>query len=376
MPMSEVPLFRIPWDEHDVSNVVESLSRGGYWTKGPFVDEFEAGLAAYFDVDHALVTNSGTTALVSALHAHGVGPGDEVLVPSFTFVATVNAVELLGATPVFVDIERDTLGMDPAAARDCVTDDTALVLPIHCYGSACRIEDLADVATDHDVPLLEDAAEAFGTVADGRKVGTFGDTAALSFCQNKVLPTGEGGAVLTDDDDLAAAVRQIRSHGRSSDDYFDSADSGTYPAIGSNYRMPDMVAALGCSQLAKVEDLIQGRRRVARQYHDELADVDGVSSVSGRDGEDDRHVYQLYSVVFDDSGDRSAVVDELSARDIACKVYWDPPVHRTEYYRDRTDAVLPVTDDVASRVLSLPMHPELSESDIERVVDGVRCGLR
>lgn len=372
--MSDVPLFEIPWDETDISNVVESVSRGGYWAKGPFVDRFEAGLESYFGVDHALVVNSGTTALECALRGLGIGPGDEVLVPSFTFAATANAVRLVGAEPTFVDVERETLGMCPEDARTKLTERTELILPIHCYGSPCRIEGLMDVADDAGVPLVEDAAEAFGATAGGQDVGTFGHAAALSFCQNKVLPTGEGGAVLTDDNDVAVAVERFRSHGRAQDgDYFDSSDSGSYVAVGSNYRMPDVVAALGCSQLEKVSSLIEGRRRVAAAYDAAFETLPGVAPVTGRDDGSDRHVYQLYSVLFDDADDRRTVVDELSDRGIASKVYWDPPVHRTACYG--VDVTLPVTEDVATRVLSLPMHPEMPASTVERVVDGIDAAL-
>lgn len=370
--MSEVPLFEIAWDETDVSNVVESVSRGGYWAKGPFVDQFESGLAEYFGVEHALVVNSGTTALECALRSFDIGPGDEVLVPSFTFIATANVVELVGAEPVFVDVERDTLGMDPIDAREKVSEDTELILPIHCYGSACKIEALSELAAEVDVPLVEDAAEAFGAVADGRLVGTFGDATALSFCQNKILPTGEGGAVLTDNDDVASAVKLFRSHGRRpGGDYFESADSGEYVDVGSNYRMPDVVAALGCSQLAKVDSLIAGRQVVAGRYNDEFESVAGVGPIEGRSSGDDEHVHQLYSVLFEDGEVRDRVVEELSARDIASKVYWDPPVHKTRYYEGRTDEPLPVTEDVSERILSLPMYPGMTYSAVCRVADAV-----
>jgi perosamine synthetase len=374
--MSDIPLFEIPWDETDISNVVESVSRGGYWAKGPFVDRFEAGLADYFDVDHALVVNSGTTALECCLRALDIGPRDEVLLPSFTFVATANVVRLVGADPVFVDIERETLGMDPMDARSKLTDRTELILPVHCYGSPCRIEALLDVADEADVPVVEDAAEAFGAVASGRLVGTFGDSAALSFCQNKVLPTGEGGAVLTDDEQVASAVELFRSHGRRTDEeYFESTGSGEYISLGSNYRMPDVVAALGCSQLEKVDSLIEGRRRVASAYHVALESVPGVEPVVGRDDGTDTSVYQLYSVLFETADRRAAAIETLSDRGIASKVYWDPPVHETDYYRGVTDDALPVTTDVAERVLSLPMHPELSSATVERTVATIRSAL-
>ncbi|SEV91735.1 DegT/DnrJ/EryC1/StrS family aminotransferase [Halobacterium jilantaiense] len=375
--MSDIPLFEIPWDENDISNVVESVSRGSYWAKGPYVDEFESKLAEYFDVEHALVVNSGTTALECLLRAYDIGEGDEVLVPSFTFIATANVVELLGAEPVFVDIERETLGMDPKDARKKLTDDTAMILPIHCYGSACLVEDLTDLANEAGVPLVEDAAEAFGAIAGGQKVGTFGDAAALSFCQNKILPTGEGGAILTEDDTIARRVAQYRSHGREpNSNYFQSADSGQYTTTGSNYRMPDVVAALGCSQFEKVGELVDSRREVAETYNNSLGELDGVVPVRGRNSGSNQHVFQLYSVLFDNESVRTSVVDELERRGIACKIYWDPPVHQTEVYKNGEHPALPTTEDVSSRVLSLPMYAGLPERQILRVVDGVEAAVK
>jgi len=372
----EIPLFEIAWDERDVANATESIARGGFWAKGPFVTEFEERLEEYVGVDHAVVVNSGTTALVTALRAHGVGPGDEVVVPSFTFVATANAVELVGARPVFADIERETYGLDPASVRDELTDETAALLPVHPYGTTCRIDELAAIADDEDLALVEDAAESLGATCDGQSVGTFGDSAAFSFCQNKVVATGEGGAVLTDDPEIAENARLYRSHGRESSDYFESSASGRYPDVGTNVRMADVVAAIGCAQMEKVDELIDGRRRAADRLSEGLADVAGVEPHRGLP--DSTHVRQLYTVTLSPDVDRDAVIDALDARNVSSKIYWDPPVHLTDYYRGRYDyelGALPVTEDVAGRVLSLPIHPNLSLEEADRIVAAVRAGV-
>lgn len=372
----EIPLFEIPWDETDVANAVESITRGSYWANGPYVDAFEDGLESYLGVDHAVTVNSGTTALVAALTAHGIGEGDEVIVPSFTFVATANAVRLVGARPVFADVERETYGLDPEHVATLLTDDTAAIVPVHPYGAPCEIGLLEDVAADADVLLIEDAAEAFGAEYRGRTVGTIGDAAALSFCQNKVLPTGEGGAVVTDDDEVARRLEEFRSHGRRSDDYFDSSDSGEYVRVGTNVRMSDLVASVGCSQLERVESHIADRRRVATQLSERLADVDGVEphTAAGRG----RHVYQLYTITLEGPAQRDAVIDTLAERDVASKVYWEPGVHLARSYRDEygyEPGSLPVTEEITGRVLSLPIHPNLEDHEIERIVAGVRAGV-
>jgi perosamine synthetase len=374
---TSVPLFEIAWDQREISNAVESISRGGYWAKGPFVTDFETKLESYFDVEHAITVNSGTSALVGALIAHDIGPGDEVIVPSFTFIATANAVKLVGADPVFADIERDSLGLNAESVRHAVTDDTAAIVPVHLFGSACRTRDLLRIAEEHDLAVVEDAAEAMGSELGTQKVGAMGDAAALSFCQNKVVVTGEGGAVITDDPDVAREVRLYRSHGRASSDYFDSARSGSYVSLGTNVRMSDLVAGIGCAQLDKIDELIAGRRRAARRLHDGLDGIDSVSPFRGIP--DSFHVYQLYTVLLDPEVDRSGLIDTLAERNISSKIYWDTPVHLTEFYRrDRntTEETLPVTEEVCSRVLSLPIHPNLTDSEIDRIVDGVEAGVR
>lgn len=370
----EIPLFEIAWDGDDVKNVVDSVTRGGYWAKGPYVDEFETRLEAYFDAEHATVLNSGTSALEAALEGHRIGPGDEVIVPSFTFIATANAVKSVGATPVFADIERETFGLDPRSVEEKVSEDTAAVLPVHCYGSPCKIREIREVADERGLVVIEDAAEAFGATVDGRKVGTFGDATALSFCQNKVVPTGEGGAVVTDDAEVAREIERYRSHGRVPGDYFESSDSGQYVSHGRNLRMADAVASIGCAQMEKKEELIRKRRQVASSYEEELRGISGVTPFRG--AEDGDNVYQLFTVVFDPEVNRANVIETLDEHGVASKIYWDPPVHATEYYRNAVDSgPLPVTEDVASRVLSLPMFPGLTHGDVEHVADGIQRAI-
>jgi len=365
-----IPLFEIPWDETDISNAVESLSRGSYWAKGPFVDEFEQSLESYFGLGHVISTNSGTTALVAALEACGIGPGDEVIVPSFTFIATANVVKLVGADPVFADIERDTFGLDPASVESKITEETAAIIPVHVYGAPCRIHELSEIATENDLWLIEDAAEAFGATADGELVGTIGDIAALSFCQNKILPTGEGGAVITDNAELAGKAGQFSNHGRVDGDYFGSVGSGEYETVGSNYRMSDMVAAVGCAQLSKIDDLIESRRSVAARYREEITDISGIEPHKSLDN--DSHVYQLFTIIFENGSHRQHTIETLTNEKISCKIYWDPPLHQGTVFTTDRNLSLPYTESVSSRVLSLPMYPTLSLKDVDSVVTSLR----
>ncbi|UWG48116.1 putative pyridoxal phosphate-dependent enzyme apparently involved in regulation of cell wall biogenesis [Halanaeroarchaeum sp. HSR-CO] len=366
-----ISLFEIDWDDFDVSGVTNSVERGSHWAKGPFVTEFESNLEQYLDVEHAVVVNSGTTALVAAFNAVGISDGDEVIVPSFTFIATANAVRLAGAEPIFADIEPEYYGLDPSAVEKKISELTTAIVPVHPYGTPSHVDELTKIAQNHDISLIEDAAEVLGAELENQKLGSFGDAATLSFCQNKIVSTGEGGAVVTDDDDLAEKLKLYRSHGRASNDYFESSDSGQYVDLGTNIRMSDLTAALGCSQLNRIDSLIGGRRQAAAELDDGFADVDGVQPHESP--ENGTHVYQLYTVELAHWIDRDHVIETLDARNIASKVYWDPPVHRTEYYTNTKEVIpdLPVTDDISSRVLSLPMHPNLSTEEVTRIVDGV-----
>lgn len=371
-----IPLFEIAWDKQDIVNAVESIGRGSHWAKGPFVKEFESRLADYFGVAHAITVNSGTTALVAALEAYDIGPGDEVIVPSFTFIATANAVRLVGAEPVFADVESDTFGLDPDSVRSQLTERTAAILPVHVYGAPCQIEALREIALSADVLLIEDAAEAFGATNSGDKVGAVGDAGVLSFCQNKIVVTGEGGAILTDDDEVASRIRLYRSHGRPEGDYFGSVDSGEYISLGTNIRMSDLTAAVGCAQLDKVAELIENRQRAAAALTDRLSTLDGVEVHAPRSS--DTHVYQLYTIVLDSIINRSRFVSTLDNHGISSKIYWDTPVHQTSYYESQEasrDADLPVTEDLATRVLSLPIFPDLSPGQVARIGDAVEAGL-
>ncbi|MFD1585895.1 DegT/DnrJ/EryC1/StrS family aminotransferase [Halorientalis brevis] len=373
----QIPLFEIAWDEQEILNAVESIGRGGYWAKGPFVDKFESRLEEYLDVEHAIVVNSGTSGLVTALEASDIGPGDEVIVPSMTFIATANAVRLVGAEPVFADIDRDTYGLSPDSVRENITEDTAAIIPVHLYGAPCRIDQIQDIAAQHDLTVVEDAAEAFGSTYEGKSVGTFGDAGILSFCQNKIVVTGEGGAIITDDDEIASNARLYRSHGRAPGDYFESVGSGEYVALGTNLRMSDLTAAIGCAQMDKVDELIGSRQAAAKYMNEQLAEIDGVQVPRPIDG--GTHVYQLYTVEFDSGIDRQIVIDTLDEHGVSSKIYWDTPVHETHYYTETMDGPspnTPTTQDVADTILSLPIYPDLTPRKTDQIVAAVKDGVR
>ena len=366
----KIPLFRIYWDEEDVKSVRQSIEKGMYWAVGPQVENFERAISEYVGRKYSVVFNSGTSALHAVLFAHGVGAGDEVIVPSFTFIATANSPLFVGARPVFADIEEETYGLDPEDVKEKISRKTKAIIPVHYGGCPCRIQELKEIAEDHDILLIEDAAEAFGASIKGRKVGSFGDSAMFSFCQNKVITTGEGGAIVTDSKEICEKLKLIRSHGRAENgDYFTSSKHMDYVDLGYNLRMPNLMAALGISQLKKVDRIIKLRRKNAEYLTKKLTKIDEVIPPSP--SLDYFHVYQMYTIRVKD-GRRDALSEYLAERGIMTKVFFHP-VHLTSFYRKKLGyrTKLPVTEEVSKQVLTLPMYPGLTRGEMDYIVDAV-----
>ena len=339
------------------------------WAVGSNVAQFEKELTEYIGMKYCLTFNSGTSALHAGLIAHNIGRGDEVIVPSFTFIATANAPRFVGAKPVFADIEESTLGLNPESVIETITPKTKAIIPVHYGGCPCKIRELREIADDHNLVLIEDAAEAFGASIDGKMVGSYGDFAMFSFCQNKIITTGEGGAMVTDSKGLYEKAKLIRSHGRlETSDYFSSHESMDYITLGYNFRLSNISASLGLAQLKKVEAIIDMRTRIAEIYTSLLSTKVPVASlVSVPDGY--KHVHQLYSVGVPD---RDTLMQFLSEHGIMTKVYF-PPVHLTHYYHHELgyQVSLPVTERIANDIVSLPIYPGMPVEDTERVVQSI-----
>jgi perosamine synthetase len=373
----KIPLFRIYWDDEDVKMVTEAVRRGAFWAIGPNVARLEAGVADYIGTKYALVFNSGTSALHAALLAYCVGTGDEVIVPSFTFIATANAPIFVGARPVFADIEEQTYGLDPADVAAKITPKTKAIIPVHYGGGPCLIEALQEVAERHGLLLIEDAAESLGATVGGRRVGSFGDSAVLSFCANKVITTGEGGAVVTNSPEVYEKLKLIRSHGRAETaNYFSNAGYLDYITLGYNFRMSDITAALGIAQLGKADQIIGQRRARARLMSARLSTIAGIEipHPSASLG----HVYQMYVIrVKDGEARRDALAAHLGQKGIMTKVYFHP-VHRTHFYRQGLgyDCRLPITERASRQVLVLPLYPSMTEAEIDYITDEVASFFR
>jgi perosamine synthetase len=333
-----------------VAEVLES----GLLTMGPKVAEFEAELARVCQRPHAVAVSSGTAALHLAVLALGIGPGDEVLVPAYTFPATANVVALSGARPVLVDVDPETMNVDPARVESAVTKRTKAVLAVHLFGRPLDWEALEAVVPP-PVALIEDAAGALGARRRGRPCGSLGVAACLSFHPRKIVTTGEGGAVVCHDDELADAVRRLRHHGIEPRGEFDIR------APGFNYRLPDVLCAVGIPQLRRLDELLEARRRVAEAYAEQLADA--AELPSAHDG--DTHGWQAYVIKLDRRDD---VLVALRKRGIEAQI-GTYALHRLSAYRDQ--GAFAGADVCYERALALPLYSGMSEAEIDRVAEVV-----
>ncbi|MGV9769733.1 DegT/DnrJ/EryC1/StrS family aminotransferase [Microbacterium sp. NPDC003461] len=340
---------------------VDRVLTSGMVAQGPEVAAFEQEFSQHFVQGRPVVAvNSGTSGLHLGLLAAGVGPGDEVIVPSFTFAATGNSVALTGATPVFVDIEPDTFGLDPAAVEAAITPRTKGILPVHLYGHPARMRELSAIAEKHGVALYEDAAQAHGAALDRRPVGTWGDWAMFSLYPTKNMTSGEGGMVSTVDEQLARRVRLLRNQGM--ERQYENE------IVGFNARMTDIHAAIGRVQLTKVDAWTEQRRRNAAFLD---ANLRGVVVPPVADGA--RHVYHQYTIRV--AEDRDGFVRALKEEhQVGSGVYYPIPNHRLPSLTSYAPGLeLPETERAAREVISLPVHPSLSQDDLERIVAAVNA---
>ena len=340
---------------------------------GPEVRALEAELAAYCGTSHAVTCASGTDALLLVLMAKGIGPGDAVLCPSFTFCATAEVVALLGATPVFVDVRSDTFNLDPAGLRSGLDTAQRLglkprgIIPVDLFGLAADHSAITDFAASHDLFVLDDAAQSFGATIAGRRLGPFGDACATSFFPAKPLGCyGDGGAIMTDDDELAEVLRSLRVHGQGTDRYDNTR-------IGVTGRLDSIQAAVLLEKLKIFDDEIIARDRVATRYHQALKDVANVPHVP--DGF--TSVWAQYTIRLA-PGRRDAFAAALKDEGIPTAIYYSKPVHRQQAYKHFPVAEdgLPVSDRLADEVISLPMHAYLEPAVQDRIIDAVRRALR
>jgi dTDP-4-amino-4,6-dideoxygalactose transaminase len=375
MPVWKVPLAEVRVSEEDIS-VVADVYRSGWLSMGPETERFEQAFAEYAGSAHAVAAANGTAALHLAFAAAGLGPGDEVVVPSMTFVATVNAIAYTGATPVFADICRlDAPWLSADAAEAAVGERTAAVVAMHYGGHAGEIEQLEALARRRGLLLLEDAAHAVGSRLAGRHLGTIGRAGAFSFFSNKNLAVGEGGAVLTDDQDLAARMRLLRSHGMTTltwDRHRGHASSYDVVALGYNYRLDEPRAALARARLARLDDENRRRRDLDARYRELLAGIDGITPTAPPSTQLESS-HHLFTIVLDEELDRDQFRSALTERGIQSSLHY-PPVHGFSIYRD-DDLELPRTESYAARTVTLPMYADMTPDQQDLVVEAVAGGV-
>jgi dTDP-4-amino-4,6-dideoxygalactose transaminase len=357
-----IPINKPIMGEEEKKAVLSVLDSGmltdSSYEGGRMVRELEGKLSRLLGTKHVVATNSGTAALHCSMLALGIKPGDEVVVPSFTFVSTANVVLACGAKPVFVDNGRD-YNISPEAFRKAVTRRTKAVMPVHLYGYPADMDEVKEVAEKHSIAVIEDAAESLGAEYKGRQTGVLGDAGCFSLYSTKVVTTGEGGAVSTDDDEFADMLRLVRNHGM-----LHGYDSRR---LGFNYRLTEAAAAIGSVQMDRLDSFLAARRKNAAYLTDRFKDVNG--SAFTQTADDRTHVFYLYTLFLRKK--RDEVLRRLRERGVGAAVYFKMPVHKAPLYAKEGYGRLKLrnAEESARHVLSLPVHPAVTEEQLERVAD-------
>jgi perosamine synthetase len=366
----QIPLARPELDSREEELVLEVL-RSGQLSLGPIGERFEREFADWLGVEDAVMTSSGTTALHLGVRMLGWGPGDEVLTSPFSFVASANCLLYEGARPVFVDVDDETLDLDPEAAATAINDRTAGLLPVHIFGYPAAMPELEALAERHGFGVLEDACEALGAVdSEGRRVGARGNLATFAFYANKQMTTGEGGMIVPRGADEAARLRSERNQGR-------AVDMGwlDHDRLGFNYRLSDLAAALGVAQVEKLDSLLQRRAAVARLYEERLTGLEGVRTpIAGRGPE--LRSWFVYTVRLPQGTDRDEVIRKLAERGVASKAYL-PCIHLFPHLRELgyNEGQFPVAEAASAESLALPFFPAMSEAQVDRVCQELAAAL-
>jgi len=343
-------------------DAIAEVLASGVLTNGPWTRRFEAAMAERHGTEHAVALANGTVALAALYLATGIGPGDEVIVPSVTFFATASAVLHVGATPVFADVEPDTLNLDVESAATAITDRTKAIVPVHYGGQPADMSGFRRLADTHGLALLEDAAQAHGAACQGRPAGSWGDAAMFSFTPTKNITTGEGAVVTTDDEALAQRLRLLRNHGMSA--------PYRHEVLGHNWRLSEVQSAMGVVQMGRLDTILARKREVTDRLRAGLDALDGVLTLTERP---DRTSSRMIFTIRVPEGRRDAVAAALTAAGVEHRVYF-PPIHRQPPFAHLPAPRLPVTDAVAAEILSVPCHVGLAATEVEVIVGAVAAG--
>lgn len=352
----------IPISKPDISDLekaaVMEVMDSGMIVMGPKTLSFEAEFAELCGVKHAIAVSSGTTALHLALLAHQIGPGDEVITTAFTFAATVNAILFVGARPVFADIDEHTFNIKSSDVEALITPRTKAIIPVHLYGHLCDMDELLDISSRYKIPIIEDACQAVSASYNNRLAGSFG-TAAFSFYATKNLMCGEGGMITTNDDEIADNCRMLRSHGMRRRYY--------HEMLGFNFRMTDMEAAIGLAQLKRLPDFVARRAFNAAYLSAKIESVETPQVKSGH-----IHAWHQYTVRINHGRNRDEAVKQLNEAGVGTGIFYPVPLHLQPHVRKVVGSVsLPMTEQMANEVFSLPIHTQLTRDDLETIVQEV-----
>jgi perosamine synthetase len=351
-----VPLYRPSLKGNEARYVLECLETSWISARGRFVPEFERAFAARLGVRHALAACNGTAALHLAVVGLGIGPGDEVIVPTLTYVASANTVAYAGAVPVFADCTAATWQIDPGRIADCITPRTKAIMVVHIYGQPCDMDAILDIAHRHRLLVIEDCAEAFGASHKGKPAGTLGHVSAFSFFGNKTITTGEGGMIVSNDEELIDRCRRLRGQGLAPGrEYW-------HDVIGYNYRMSNVAAAIGLAQLERADELVSRKRALAERYFQRLSDL---PLEFHREAPDTIHAYWMVSALTREASERDDLRRHLAVAGIETRPLFHP-VHTMGLYTHRL-ASKTVAEDIAARGLNLPSWPDISDADFDLV---------
>jgi perosamine synthetase len=361
-----------PWiEEEEKREVMRVLDENALTTAardgGKRVRDFESLMKNYLKIKHVVSVNSGTSALYAALLAVGVEQGDEVLIPSFTFVATANAVVAAGGKPVFVDIKKDDYTMDSSDLKTKITKNSRAVIPVHLYGHPCDIDEIGELADKHSLNVIEDACQSLGSSYKKKQTGTFGTLGCFSMYASKVLTAGEGGAIATDRDEFADKLKMIRNHGM--------VEGYDTRMLGLNLRLPELSAAVAKVQMLKLNKMLEIRRRNAERLSKQIFTSSKKYQLKiPEETADKKFNWYLYTVAVQDK--RDDVKNKLLKNNVGATVYYSPPVHKMPFYaRVASETNLPVTEWCANHVLSLPVHPYVTERDVDHISNTLKSTM-
>jgi len=371
-----LPYGRQTVDDADIASVLDVL-HSDWLTTGPKVGEFEAALAESTGSKYAVAVSSGTAALHAAIYALGIGTGDEVIVPTMTFAASANCAVYQGATPIFADVQQETLLLDVANAESKITPRTKAIISVDYAGQPCDYDALRTLCEQRSISLVADACHAIGGAYAGTPVGSLADLSTFSFHPVKQITSGEGGAITTDNADWDQLMRTFRNHGITTD-HRQRAENGEFyyemADLGWNYRITDLQCGLGLSQLSKLTEFVARRRQIAARYDEAFARLNGIDSLSNTPGRDNAyHLYVIKLNLPEITTDRAGIYRALRAENIGVNVHY-LPVHLHRFYQERFKTgpgMCPVAEDVYQRILSLPIFPTMTEPDVDDVIQAV-----